>query len=290
MAAFASRRTVLPALVVVLAVAGCGGGQTRADPRRQVAAYLTQVNRTERELGRPLADVSRVAARLAAPARHGTGVRASPADIALLRGDLIQIRSLGRRLTTVPAPAAAVRLRATLVTLVNRQASLTRQTAELAAFLPGFDRALAPLPAASRRLVQVLLVNQASGAAAVRAVYAEKAAALGTFRSELQGVLARLAGLHPPPVSASNYRAQKASLEGMSVSAGRLAAALQSGDLSGAAPPLAAFDRAAAMPQSTRVVRAQVAAAKTYDREVSHLRVLAAQALTERLRLQYYLR
>jgi hypothetical protein len=275
--------------MMVLTVTGCGG-QTRSDPRSQVVDYLTQVNRTERELGRPLSDVSHVAARLAAPAHHGSGVRDSAADVSLLRGDLGQIRALGRRLAAIPAPPRAVRLRTMLVILVVRQTSLTRQTAELATFLPRFNQALTPLATASRRLARALLVNQAYGAAAVHAVYAAKAAALRMFHSKLQGVLAQLARLHPPPVSASNYRLQKVSLKGMSVNASRLATALETGDRTGVAPLLAAFDRASAIPQSKRVLRAQVAAAKNYDREVAGLRVLAARAVDERLRLQESLR
>jgi hypothetical protein len=288
-AAVTPSRLVLAAVILVLTGAGCGG-QTRADPRSHVAAYLTQVNRTERALGRPLSDVSHVAARLAAPAHSGSGVRTSAADVSLLRGDLGQIRALGYRLAAIRAPSAAARLRTMLVTLVARQASLTRQTAELATFLPRFNEALTPLAAASRRLERALLVNQAYGAAAVQAVYAEKAAALRRFHAKLQDVLARLARLHPPPVSASNYRVQKVSLKGMSVSASRLATALETGDPTAVAPLLAAFDRAAAIPQSKRVFRAQVAAAKNYDREVAGLRVLAAQAVDERLRLQQTLR
>lgn len=289
MAPVSPSRLVLPAVVLVLSMAGCGG-QNRADPRNQVAAYLDQVNLTERALGRPLSDVSHVAARLSVPAHRGSGVRDSAADVSLLHGDLGQIQALGGRLAAIPAPPSAARLRTMLVTLVHRQASLTRQTAELAIFLPRFNRALTPLAAASRRLARALLVNQAYGAAAVQAVYAAKAAALRTFHTQLQRVLARLARLHPPPVSASNYRLQKESLRGMSVNASRLATALETGNRLGVAPLLAAFDRAAAIPQSKRVLRAQIAAAKSYDREVASLRVLAARAVDERLRLQQTLR
>jgi hypothetical protein len=287
--AVSSSRLVLPALIIGLTLAGCGG-HSGTDPRGQVAAYLTQVNRTERALSRPLSDVSHVAASLSAPAHHGSRVRNSAADASLLRGDLGQIQALGGRLAAIPAPPSAVRLRTMLVTLVGRQASLTRQTAELATFLPRFNQALTPLASASRRLARALLVNQAYGAAAVQAVYAAKAAALRMFHTKLQGVLARLARLDPPPVSASNYRLQKVSLQGMSVNASRLATALETGNRTGVAPLLAAFDRAAAIPQSKRVLRAQVAAARNYDREVAGLHVLAARAVDERLRLQQTLR
>jgi hypothetical protein len=282
----------LAPLALILTLAGCGAAQARHDPRSQVAAYLTQVDKAERGLAAPLTDVSRVAARIAVADRTGTGPTGAVVDpdVAALRLDLREIRALGRRLAAVPSPPSAARLRAMLVTLVAQQASLTRQTAELGTFLPRFDRALAPLVPASRRLERVLLVNQAYGAASVQAVFAEKEAALRAFQATLGAMLARLAQLRPPPVSAAEYRAQVAALRGMSTDAGRLATALASGTSTEVPGLLADFDRAAALPQSEPVARAQVKAARAYNRAVSQLRTLAARATDERLRLQYTLR
>lgn len=284
----APRRIALLASVLVLA--GCGG-QSHQDPRSRVAAYLTRVDRTERQLTGPLADVSRVTARIAVAAG---GSRARPvaagSEVSLLLGDLRQIRLLGQQLAVIPAPAGATRLQGMLVTLVEQQASLTRQVAELETFLPRFKRALAPLTPASRRLESVLMVTQAAGAAAVQAVLARKAEALRTFQATLHGMLTRLSRLHPPPISIPGYHAQVAALRGMGDGAGRLATALSSGT-SGQVPALlTSFDRSAALPQSRPVLHAQVAAARAYDHAVAHLRVLAAEATDERLRLQATLR
>jgi hypothetical protein len=277
------RRIALVALVLILA--GCGS-QAHTDPRSQVAAYLTQVNQTERQLKAPLADVSRVTARIAGAGRAGGRAIATGPEVTLLLGDLREIRLLGHRLTAIPAPASAIRLRGMLVTLVDQQAALTHQAAELESFLPRFRAALAPLGAASRRLEHVLIVTQAYGAAAVQSVLALKAAALRTFQATLHGMLTRLSRLQPPPVSVAGYRAQVAALRGMSANAGRLSAALSSGTSGDVPALLASFDRAASLPQSRRVLEAQVSAARAYDRQVTHLRVLANQAVDERVRLE----
>lgn len=285
------RIAVLALLALAQLLAGCGGQQDHSDPRSQVAAYLTRVNQTERQLTAPLADISRVTARIAGV---GTATAARPvatgSEVTLLLGDLREIRLLGNQLAAIPAPTSAIGLRRMLVTVVDRQASLTRQAAEMETFLPRFRRALGPLGPAARRLERVLMITQAYGAAAVQAVVAQKAAALRTFQATLHGMLHRLSRLHPPPVSVAGYRAQVAALRGMSAGAGRLATALSSGTTSDVSALLTSFDHAAALPQSRSVLRAQVAAARAYDRQVAQLRVLAARAVDERLRLQDALR
>src|SRR5207302_2828852 len=81
------------------------------------------------------------------------------------------IHRLQRKLGAIPAPSGAQRLRALLLRLMADQESLTRQTAKLVIFLPGFRLALAPLAPAIRKLEAALTVNQARGPAAVAAVY-----------------------------------------------------------------------------------------------------------------------
>ncbi|HWD74923.1 MAG TPA: hypothetical protein VG371_07265, partial [Solirubrobacteraceae bacterium] len=167
---------------------------------------------------------------------------------------------------------------------------LTRQTAQLEEFLPRFNVALGPIVPASRQLEQALSVNTGYGAAAVQAVYARKAAALRACKATLDNVLIRLARLHPPPVSRPNYRAQVEALQGMSTSAGKLSVALQSSDRSGIPALLAAFDRAAVAPRTSGALRAQIAAARAYDRQTTQVKNLAVQADRERQRLATSLR
>lgn len=264
-----------------LAVAGCGS--SNQGPAHRQAAYVTQVNRIESRLAAPLQVVTRTSAQFAV---HRTqSARATRAQEAALVAALGRIRQARAQLAALPAPASAAHLRALLLKLAGQQAYLTQQTARLVTFLPAFTAVMRPLAPATVRLERVLAISQANGAAAVQAVYAEKAAALRTFHGSVEGVLARLRRLDPPKVSLPQYRAQIASLTGMARSATRLADVIAGGQTSAAAPLLASFDRAAASAQSRSVQRAQAAAVRGYDAEVARVNTLSADAERERLRL-----
>jgi len=97
-------------------------------------------------------------------------------------------------------------------------------------------------------------------------------------------VLSRLARLHPPPVSHPRYSTQVDTLKRMSASAGRLAAALATGN-SNVAPLLQAFDTAAGGNQSIAAQRAQIAAIREYDAQAARIDSLARSVEAERARL-----
>ena len=63
-----------------------------------------------------------------------------------------QIESLRARLAEITAPPAAEQLRALLLQLIDGEASMTRELAQLVAFLPQYNAALASLGPAIRRL------------------------------------------------------------------------------------------------------------------------------------------
>ena len=280
----AVRHSVL-ALVLVLALAGCG--TVRSRPRTELATYLNRVAAVERQLVTPLRTVTVVGAQFSADPRRSAAVGGLATRVreAQLLSAWRSIRSLGRRLASIPAPATANSLRALLLRVVDGQAALTRQTARLVVFLPSFAAALRPLQPATARLERVLSVNRALGPAAVQAVYSQKVTALRQFKATLTGIAARLRRLDPPPVSAPSYRAQLTALDGMAANAGRLASALQSGDRARIPRLLRDFDRAAVTPQTRGVQEAEVSAAKAYDAQTGRLRDLAAQAQQKRAEL-----
>lgn len=272
------------AVVAALAAGGCGSQA----PARGEVAYIRQVNRIESQLVAPLQTVTRTSAEVAGRATQAGAAhrqQAARAEAASLAASLARIEAARGRLAALPAPAAAQRLRGLLLRLVDQEAHLTRQTAQLIAFLPAFDAALRPLGPATIRLKRVLAISQAAGAAAVQAVYAEKAAALRAFRATLQGILSRLSRVRPPVVSRPEYRAQVDSLQGMSGAAGRLATAVGAGDSAGIAPQLVAFDRAAAAARSAAEQRSQATADRAYNAQVARVQRLTAAAEDERLRL-----
>lgn len=274
------------ALLAALTAAGCGShGQT---PAQREAAYIRQVNRIERQLSVPLQAVTRTSAQIAdqtAPAGAAQAHRDTHAAEATLNSSLSRITALRGRLAALSAPAPAHHLRGMLLTLIDQQAYLTRQTTQLVAFLPAFSATLRPLGPATTRLRRVLGISQAYGAAGVQAVNARKAAALRGYRATVDRIVSRLRRLRPPAVSGPEYRAQVGSLQGMSRAAGRLATAVGTGDTAGINPQLEAFDRSAQAARSVGEQRAQVAADRAYNAQVARVQTLAATAEQERLRL-----
>jgi hypothetical protein len=284
------RRRLTVALLAMLLPAGCGGQHSQ---RPALANYITQAGRIEAALVTPLTAVTQAGAGFAkARGRHARLVdRLSGAGserILLLAST--QIGSLRARLAALPAPPPATRLRRLLLERVDLQARLTREVAALVAFVPRFAATLGPLGPATRRLEVSLSQRSAYGAAAVAAAYATKAAALRRFQASVDAVLVRLRGLRPPAVSRPGYRAQVASLVGMSTTAGRLARSIAAGPQGDVQPLLAAFDRAALSTQSVAVQKAQIAAIRSYDAQSGRLDGLTQAIDDERVRLSNTLR
>jgi hypothetical protein len=278
-------------IALALLVAGCGQSSSQRQAG-DVAAYIVRVNKIQGQLTAPLLAVSKagraVGAQGAAPGT-GTGLLSGGLVVQEERQRLLlaadSIHRIQRKLAAIPAPVAARRLRALLLQLVGDQESLTRQTAKLVVFLPRFRGALAPLTPAIRKLETSLTVNQARGSAAVAAVYQSKATALREFQATVNGMLTRLRTLDPPLVSVPQDQIELHSLEGMSASAGRLAAALAHGGGGNTAQLLAQFDRAANSTRTRTAQKAQAAAVRAYDARIAQLNRLAEAASRERARL-----
>jgi hypothetical protein len=269
-----------------LALAGCG--QSESTQRIQVAGYLNRVNAVAQQLTTPLTAVTQAAGQFAAEQSHGSGSPSSYLTLAHER-TLVSagnaIVALRQRLARIPAPPPALRLRSMLLGVVDRERFLSRQAAKLVVYLPGFRQALVPLNANTVALERVLVLNQALGPAAVGAVYAEKAAALRQFKASIGGVIAQLRRLDPPLVSRPGYTGQLRALEGMSSSAGRLAAALAGGNSPAVPPLLTEFNRAATSTRTDAAQRAQIDAIRNYDHQVAELSTLTREAEVERQRL-----
>jgi hypothetical protein len=288
------------AVLIAVVLAACGGSSQDAG-RRQLAGYLTAVDRIERQLNSPLSTVDSVDRQLTASPAHrraGTATTgqttvppSSPAvrtpaqrEQALARADA-QIAAVTARLRALPAPGPARHLKMLIVTLAARQAALAIQTERLVAFGPGFTASLRPLGPGVSKLERVLSIDRASGAAAVQDVYAQKASALRRFAATLSAVLASLGRQRPPSSSQPTYAAEQRSLTRMRASALTIAADLSTGRTTGISGVLRQFDRAANLPASRSAQQAERAAIRAYDRQVGELSSLVADANRERLRL-----
>lgn len=276
------------ALLAAVAVAGCGHARSE---RPAVAGYVKAVNRIESSLTEPLAQVTQAGTMFASElhpgrAREGTVVNSAAQT---LQGALVRIRAAQAGLVALAAPTPAHHLRSLLIALTAGEGDMTAELRRLVVYLPHFDADLAGLDPAAARLERVL-ARRATGAMAVAAVYAAKAAALRRFKRSVEHVLARMRTLEPPPVSRPGYTAELDSLRGMAASADGLARALSTGALAKVDPLLTSFDKAATQSRTRAVQRAQIAAVRAYDARVTGLTALQDQIANERLRLSNSLR
>jgi hypothetical protein len=272
------------ALALAALLAGCGDGHGDSQ-RAQVARYINRVNRIEAALSMPLTTVTQVSAAVSNGRRITLAGPALAARDRQLAAALSQIKLQETRLGALAAPPAAAHLRSLVLTLAAREAALTTQLRLLITFLPRFSAVILPLAPALTGLERALSVRQASGAAAVSAVYAAKVRALRRFEATTGLIARRLRRLTPPDVSVPAYRAQLTSLRGMGSSAGRLADALAGGHPGNVRPLLIAFDRAALATRTKAVQKAQTTAIRIYDAKSRSLSTLSDEIAQERLRL-----
>ena len=182
------RKTTLAAVALALLAAGCG--QQQPTQREALASYLKHVNKIESALTRPLASVTSAGNQFAQEqARGGTLTNLVTASHRqALIGAWSQIVALRARLAAVKAPPAAARLRGLLLQIIDGQAALTREVAQLVDFLPSFSAALRPLAPATRQLELALAQQSSSRVAGVSAAYAGKAAALQQCKHAVDAV------------------------------------------------------------------------------------------------------
>lgn len=278
-----SIRRGLAVLVLTTLLAGCG---QRHSQRAAVASYLTRVNRIEKTLTTPLSQVTQAVSKFAQSQRSGGSLTdlVYASEEQQMRGAESRIRLAGHRLRAIRAPRAAAPLHRLLLQINAGQAQLSHELAQLVTFVPRFTVALHPLRPATTRLQAVLGAPSAPGAN-VAAVYARKAAALRRFQRAVEGILAQLRQLVPPPVQRATYRSQVASLQGMSRAAGQLATSLQGGSSGAVEPLLLRFQRAATLNQTVAAQKARIAAVRAYDAQIVRLARLSQAAEQERFRL-----
>ena len=287
------RRAAAVLSLLALVAGGCG---KQSSQRPAIARYVKQVNTIEAALAAPLASVTSAGNAFSREQRSGGDVLSQrpagksilvlgPSPEQTLQKALTRIRALRARLAAIGAPPAAGHLRVLLLELIDGDAAMTRELAELVTYLPAYAATLGSLGPATRQLETVLSRRTAYGAAAVRAVFATKAAALRRFQVTTGTLVLQLHRLRPPPVSQPGYAAEVTALQGMGASAGRLAAMLAAGGSANVRPVLAQFDRAAGNGETVAVQRAEIAADRAYDSRVSALNALSQKVTLERLQL-----
>ena len=262
-------------LAAVLAVAGCGGGNSK---RSAITSYINRVNTVEKQLATKLAAVSTV---------NQSYARAKKRDPKLeveLTTSEKTMSALGRRLAAVPAPPQAKHLRALLLELVNRQVGLTREVAELYTFVPAFQAALAPLAGADTALKAELAQN-AKTTSAAKALDTGKANALDAYAATVGQAIVNLRRLKPPQVWQPGYTTQLGTLRDLESTALALAAAIRANHTAALPALLDRFDRAAVSDQSLAAQKAERAAVVAYNRRIKSLVTLAGAVNKEQVKL-----
>jgi hypothetical protein len=269
-------RVAFVAIAIALGATACGGGGNAQ--RSALTAYLNEVNTTESQLATPLKAVAK------ANQAFAKQQSSAKAQAQLVKAEQT-LRKLEHRLAAIKPPPDAQHLQALLLEVVAREISLTQELYSLGTFVPRFEAALQPLAAAGTALKHEL-GRTAKGASEARAVDADKAVALRSYTTTLDGVMARLRALQPPAVWRPTYKTQVTSLEQLRSSSTALAVAIEGNHAATVPGLLRAFDAAAVSDQSLSAQRAQIAAVAAYNRRVQSIADLARSIDQERNRLQ----
>jgi hypothetical protein len=262
-------RLGLPAVVVVLIVSACGGGN---DKRDAIEAYITQVNAVQVKMRRPLLDVER--------AYRDFGRKKGPTLTQLeprLAKSAATMHALDRKLHALHPPEDARRLHTLIVRLVNSESKIADEVVELARFAPRFGNALKPLGPAGQRLRDGFAKSKTAKA---------QADALEAYAVSLGSVLKRLRPLDAPPAFAPSLASQRAALAGVRTSALELADGLRKNERKALPTLIQRFTNAGLENQGLAAQKARIAAIKSYNKRVVDLISLARKVDAERLRLQ----
>jgi hypothetical protein len=254
-------------ILLALFVTACGG-QSR---HHVVAQYITRVNAIETKLAQPLLEISHAS-------RDFTKQHTPSAEVAKrLRQSAARVDEFRAQLAAITPPPEAKRMHALLLELALREASLAREVASLATFLPALSQTLRPLAGAGVPL-RSALKSKARPAA--------KAAALDSYADTITVVRSRLGALRPPPVSAVVVRTQSATLRNVAASARALARALREHRNKDVAVLLRRFNAAAIGNRTVPAQRAQIAAIRAYDDRIRALTRLAVRLRREEGKLR----
>jgi hypothetical protein len=258
-------RRLVTAMLAAATVTACGG--TTPSERTAVDAYVRDANAVQRRLE---PEYKRANAAYVAFSRGKASAARSAAQLARARD---AIRAGRDRLAALRPPAAARDLHAGLLRLMDLNAGLASETAQLAAYQQRAPRLLRPLARVDRRLRSALGGSTAS---------ADQAAALGGFERGLGRVISGLEELQAPPIVRPGHDAQIRRLRTTRSLAGRLRVALLAKDSPAVTRLLARFRAAGGTPSSSAV---GASAIRQYNRRFRRLTAAFQAVSREEIRL-----
>ena len=252
----------------LLVAAGCG---SHADPRRDaVNAYFRQVNDVQRQM---VSAISRVNIAYRKFSTKG-GLAQEQGQLAAAEQT---IRALRARLARLRPPPLAVPIHRDLIRLFDADAGVARELAGMAAFLPAFDKARAPLAAVDRRMRLGLAKSRRPAA---------QATVLEEYAAGCAAALVRLARLRPPAVLEPTHRSEVALLTSSRSVSLQLARALRRHDAIRLPGLSARFQAIAGGADVLTGANEEALAIAAYARRVQAIGRLEARIARERERLQ----
>jgi hypothetical protein len=264
--------TAAAALLLTLCLTACGGDE-RDEQRERVDRY---VNAEQAVMQRAQPGFERANETYVA---YAQGELDAAEAVARVRGAQRTIRNARDGVSVLDPPPDAQALHGRLMSYLEINVELARETTRLAAYVPRVARILAPLESVNRRL-ESRLARAPDSATQARAMerFAE---ALGTIAGDLRG-------LQPPLVLEHAHGGQLRRLDSTRALAGELRRALQDEDAEKIARLLRRF-RATASDGGARRLLADRARAR-YVRRLKRLNDAYADVQREQLRLDRALR
>ena len=263
----------------------------------KVAAYIESVDAVEQQMRVPLT-------RVLTAYRGFSSKPTSPQTEKKLAAAEQTLRTLQRRLSALPAPPAAAKLRTLLVRLVAAEASAAREVDELARFLPRFETvaaeskvagtklardlaaAKAPAPPSAHGTPAQIAQEKAAYLAAVAHVAVLQADAVDAYARALELVLKRLRAIRPPPLMAPAYEAQVRTFEETRVAGNALARELRTKTRARAPLLTRRLAEAERIAAGVAAQRAEIAAIKAYNARVKAISTMQTQVQSEVSRLR----
>jgi hypothetical protein len=261
-----------------------------------VSTYIQKVDLVQQRMSFELDHV-------AAAYRAYTKGSKSPATVAQLEQAKRTLHALTARVSAVPAPPQAARLRRRLLSLLSAEYGVATEVVTLARFTPPFhavsvqtqllssalSKALTAVPQPKPHLIrgtkkQIAQARAAFAAAASRAATAQ-AQVIEAYDSGLSILLGRLARIVPPPVMVPTYEAEVATLRGTRAAGAALASALRAQKRTNIAALSRRFSLAARTAGSLARQRQGIAAVKAYDARVKRIGDLEIAVQKELARL-----
>ena len=260
------------AMMVGLALAGCGGGGKQDTARERVERFVRQAN--DVQTGNAPA-FNRANRAYVSFSKGKLPPKQAGRELALAEQSMRDTRD---RLAALHAPADARELQRRLVALFDADAALAHESTLLATFVPAQTKAARPLASIGKRLSRSL--KGSAGASGQ-----EKA--LRRYAARVRSVIRALQPLQPPPILLTRHHAQVERLRTVRGLALDLAGALRNQDSRRVAKLLKRFRSVNSAPAGASLSRG---ALKAYNRRYLTVRHKLQLVELERKRLEKALR